>query len=371
MHGETMLVIGSYAGPLCSEALNRGASSATGIDANRERIRQAVECTRTMEKPPEYIYGSWEDGCFNDRRFDHVVCDETLEAMNEPIGALQRMMKCARQRVILQLNHLTLNHFHSRIFDSLFLLGRRQPKITLIPPQTAGRTIVQKFVFTPAAMRILFNAHSTAYEPIKILSSRNTFIVEAKRRRIENLVVVAGPTSSGKSVLTRRLAADDSMRSQLGLHGQWKIVRGRDVAMLPSGDLGNILLEIDLMIVGKGDLGAFDSIPLFEILKTSSNLRIITIVPWPRRGRLHMKTKEVNRLQRKCGQLGISLVDFYRGNDDGRLVRELYRNWFEWVGRQGARAHALAVNDLSEFRWEPLHRFEELFDSALQIVRRN
>jgi len=371
VRGESILVIGSYAGPLCLEALSRGASSATGIDANRELIKQAIERSCTIRKPPEYIFGSWEDGCLDGRRFDHVVCNETLESMSEPIGALRRMMKCARQRVVLQLNYLSLRHLHFRLFDWLFLLSQG-PNITLLSPKRPGRSVVQKFIFTPTAMRILFNVHSTAYEPIKISTSvrRNGFLVEARRRRINNLVVVAGPTSSGKSFLTRRLATDDSMRRQLGLQGRWKIVRGRDVAVLPAGDLENILLEIDLMATGISNIGAFDNVPLFEILKASSNLKVITIVPWHRRGELHMNSKEVKRLQTKSGDLGASLVRFYEGQDDGRLIRELYRSWLEWVGRLGVQDHSIAVNDYLEYRWELPNRFEELFDTAVQLVRK-
>jgi hypothetical protein len=67
---------------------------------------------------------------------------------------------------------------------------------------------VQKYFFTPAAIQRILGSQRALFAKIEILPSshKQRFIVVATRRRIGTLVIVSGPTSSGKSTFLTRFA---------------------------------------------------------------------------------------------------------------------------------------------------------------------
>jgi hypothetical protein len=362
--GQSVLSIGSGSGFIPLKALRNGAIRVAVVDANRHTIGAARAAAQTAGFSPEFIDGKWDDVCAGIGEFDTIVCSLRPPAIRDPFAAIGHMMTRTRKRLIIEFD---CPRRSDGVAYALALLAGNQPLVWLPKPAKPGRVLHRPFLFTAAAVRHLFAYHSTLFEPIRILwpNSAGRFVIEARRRRVRNLLVVAGPTSSGKSTFASRLAADSRLRDDFGLSGDWTHIRGRDVAHLPTGDIENLIVELDLMAVERGDIASFDDIPQFQILRAAENLQVLTMIPVHPPGNIRMSGKEIGRLNQKCGALGEALVGFYRRQGDGRRVRQLYAAWFDWARQRGAHEMRLIVNDFTDFVPLPVSEFDRAFDRAL------
>lgn len=362
--GQTVLTIGSGSGLILLCALEKGATKAAMVDANRLNIEVARAAGRLAGFSPEFNFGKWEDIFAGIGDFDNIVVSLRPPTVRDPITAIRQMMARARKRLIIEFD---CPMWGDGLAYVLALLAKAQPLVWLPKPSKPGRVVHRPFLFTPAAIKHLFGYHSTLFEPIRISwpDGGGRFIVEAHRRRVRNLLVVAGPSSSGKSTFATRLADEPGLRKEFGLSGEWQHIRGRDVARLPAGDIENLIVELDLMAVERGDVGSFDDIPQFQILRAAENLKVLTMLPVHPPGNIRMSAKEISRLSEKCGALGEALAGFYRRQGDGELVRQLYAAWFDWAKQRGAGGMLLIVNDFADFLPLPIGEFDRAFDRAL------
>ena len=362
--GQSVLNIGSDRGRLPLLALEKGAAKVTMLNANRLNLDAARDAARSAGFSPDYIFGKWEAVCGGIGAYDVIVCSLTANAARDPVATIRQMMARTRKRLIIAAD---CYKWGDGIPYALALLNRVQPMIWLPKPEKPGRLPHRSFLFNPAAIRSLFTFQSTLFEPIRVLRRPRAgrFVVEARRRHVHNLVVIAGPSSAGKSTFIKSLTGDPNLRREFGLSGEWKFIRGRDVAHLPAGNIENMLVELDLMAVERGDLAGFDDIPQFQILRAAENLKVLTILPLHPKGQIRMSLKEIDRLGRRCGALGESLINFYTHQGDSTLVRHLYAAWFDWVTLGGAREMRIIVNDFVSFVSRPIEDFDRLFDGAL------
>jgi 2-polyprenyl-3-methyl-5-hydroxy-6-metoxy-1,4-benzoquinol methylase len=368
LEGQSLLDVGTFLGYFCIEALRRGAAASTGVDANRESLRKANELADILGYSPEYILGDFETMDFGPRKFDVVLGLNVLHHMFDAVHSLRKMMTLARRRVIIEVATLSWRDYKFNWFNPLALAVGGMPIIHMGYPKTPGRLPTRTFLFTPASMRLLFNTHSGVFEPIRIIKSpfKGRFIVDARKRQIRNLVVVAGATSSGKSTYAKRLMNEPELRRAAGMaEADWIHVRAKNLDSLPSGPLENVLLELDLFSAVRAELISFDRHPLFQILDVAENLDILTILPPT--GRHQMREEEIRRLRKKAGKLfADELAGWYAGSGGGRLLKQVYEAWFAHASAADVASlkHKLVVNDWQAFRIEPMERFEALFGAT-------
>lgn len=367
LEGQSLLDIGTFLGYFCIEALRHGAETATGVDANRESLRKARELAEILGYSPEYVLGDFETMDFGQKKYDVVLGLNVLHHMFDAVHSLRKMMDLARRRVILEVATLSWRDYKHNWFNPLSLAIGGMPVIHMGHPKRPGLLPSRTFLFTPAAMRLLFNVHSCLFEPIRVIKSpfKGRFIVEAQRRQIRNLVIVAGATSSGKSTYAKRLMQDAEARCEAGMaEAEWLHVRARDLDSLPTGPLENVLLELDLFSAVRSELIAFDRHPLFQIFDAAENLALLTIVP--PLGRKQMSETEIRRLRKKVGKLfADELAARYEGSREGALLKQVYEAWFAHSAKAdiASLTHRLVVNDWQSFRLEPLQHFHALYDA--------
>ena len=209
MTGKTVLDLGCKFGFFCFEALKRGAKRAVGVDVDSyslERARRLADCLGLdasfelydIEKEPIR------------ERFDYVLCLNLLHHLRNPLTALERLAAVTDERLILESATMG-RHDRRRLRLSPFetLLLRRRPILYASRNGTSDRRNVQKFFITPSAIENLLRYQSNAFARVDAHPSdhKNRYISVAHRRRIGELVVVAGATGSGSAALAQQLAS--------------------------------------------------------------------------------------------------------------------------------------------------------------------
>lgn len=366
--GRTLLDIGCYLGYFCLEAMKRGAASATGIDPNREVIRQARELASLLSLKPEYICGDFERHDWAGNRYDTVLCLNVLHHLFDPLHAMKTMMELARRRLIIEFKTLSLEDLRFGWFNPLLLLARNTSHIFMAQPKVGDDIAGRSYLFTPNAMRMLFEAHSLAFEPVKITRSpfKDRYLLDARKRNIGHLLVVSGPTSSGKSTFADRFLADHQLRTRLGIKEDgWILTKAGKAGGLPTGRVENAVLMYDLMRPYRQAIRTIERDIVLDLLKIADKVSFITLVTPVERLRAQISDKEVKRLIGKLGEKRQDeLLSVYRQGNGSPVLRSFYEEWFAYRERYRHKtAHdVLVVNNGETYDTAPQKQWRAILD---------
>ncbi|MSP83149.1 MAG: methyltransferase domain-containing protein [Alphaproteobacteria bacterium] len=339
---QTILDIGCYLGFFCLEALRRGAAGATGIEPDLECVRRANEIAAANGQAPEYIAGDFESWDWGGRRFDVVLCLNILHHMFDPVHALRRIMRLARSKVVLEFAAPRPRDLLRTRINPLALLAGSLPAILLGAPKRTEDVAAQSFLFTAKAMEVLFNKHTTAFEPVTITKSpfKGRLVLEARRRRIGHLVVVTGPTASGKSTLIKRIAGDPACCGRLGLEdGPW-LLTDAHVKNLPRGRVDRAIMHYDLLRPYRRSIKAYDRDPATDLFGEAEALSVVTLMVAPDRLRDQLRTSE---LTGRRGQRRKRQADIHERYAERDFLRSWYEAWFALVARHAPRLRNNAI----------------------------
>jgi ubiquinone/menaquinone biosynthesis C-methylase UbiE len=277
--GKTILQIGSSPSGFCNEAIKRGASFATVIDPSPLRSEQARDALATQETSRGYINADFEEWPADEKSYDIVVCANALHHFYDPVGALRKMMRITRERILLE--------FPTPAFSRRWreLPFRLMPGIPLILMDTKSTTIEsaaeRTFLFTISALRKIFNEHTQAFEPLRILerSKKGRVAIEARRRNIGHLVVVAGVACIGKTRFIDALFQSDSLRERFGIaKAGLETINAFKIRSLPSRPLPNLILHYDILRPFGRHLERHSRDPVFHLLNCAERLTFITLI---------------------------------------------------------------------------------------------
>lgn len=212
LRGKTVLDVGSYLGYFCLQALERGAGRAVGWEVSPESVRQARAIAEMLDSPAEYYERDFEKGVLTNETFDVVLCLNVLHHLSDPVGALEKLIQLTRDTLILEV--ASLGGHDSRKLGISSWLGRFLDKMPVIFVARGATTPPydkqDKFYFTRSALTNLLQYQRSHFAQVKFIDSefKNRFIVIARRRRVKHLVVIAGPTSAGKTTLIKELVSN-------------------------------------------------------------------------------------------------------------------------------------------------------------------
>ncbi len=208
MSGKSVLDIGTKYGYFCFEALKRGAKRVVGIDVNPEDIRKAKMLADCLGVEVEFLTLDIEREELTEK-FDFVLCLNVLHHLKNPIGLLEKLIDLTEERLILEIASL-YRHHHKKLglsrIQRHFL--KRTPAIVVDRNGISGSDNTQKFFMNIPAVENLLLHHRKMFARVDSFPSefgRGRFISIGYKRRIKKLIVVAGPTSSGKSTLIQKL----------------------------------------------------------------------------------------------------------------------------------------------------------------------
>jgi len=365
--GRSLLDIGSYLGYFCIDALRRGGAEAVGIETDPQNVRQARAIADLWQLDPEYIQADFEEWPGDGRRFDVVACLNVLHHLYDPVHALRRMSRMAREKIVLEVAVPTWRDVARDLINPLRVAGIGAPAVFLGVPKKRGDAAGRTFLFTPGALRILFNTHTSVFEPVTIARSpfKGRILVEARKRRIGHLAVVAGPTAVGKSTFAARLVKDRQLRERMGLDGDgWRVVDASEIAELTPGRHDRLILHYDLLRPSRTGIRSHDRDPVLHLMGIAEQLTTLTLMAPADQLRKQLRQGEMAKPDRTTRQRkrDAKLLASYQ---TPRFLDDWYAGWAAFSGRHaGHHARHLVVRVDRDCAPEPLERWRQAFESC-------
>jgi len=343
MAGKTVLDLGCKFGFFCFEALRRGAKRAIGVDVDPfslERARRVADC---LGLPARFEQFDIEQDPIRER-FDYVLCLNLLHHMRNPLTVLERLAAVTDERLILESATMG-RHDRRRLRLSPFetLLLRRRPILYASRNGTSDKHNVQKFFVTPSALENLLRYQSNAFARVDTQPSdhKNRYISVAHRRRIGELVVVAGATGSGSAELAAQLARGQASEvaalAETGDGSGFVHVDADDLAGFSEPAAPRLILHYDILRPHRRSAKTHARDEVMDVLGCARRVTFVTLWRPPESLRRHFKAQPVS-LPTRAGW-------FLEGRRRQKLLREFadpqaltghYRRWFEFAAATGS-----------------------------------
>lgn len=342
MTGKTLLDLGCKYGYFCFEALERGASRAVGLDIDPDSVRKARRLAECLGLEASFEVRDIEARPI-DESFDYVLCLNLLHHMKNPIAVLDALVSVTRERLVLEVASVG-RHDRRKIGLSPFaaLVLRRAPVIFVSRRPTGASRNVQKFFISAPAIDGYLSYHTNAFARVETTPSshKSRYITIGHKRRIGELVVVAGPTASGKSELIERLRKGDlpELAEWLGMAdpAQWVCGGAAELRARREASLERVLFEYDFLNPYRRSAKVHARDETLDLLDVAERVRFATL--WrppealrermagaaPARGWLAGRSFDARRLR-----------TIRREFEDSARVLRHYRDWFAFTRTRG------------------------------------
>ena len=337
MTGKTVLDLGSKYGYFCFEALKRGAQRAVGLDVDPESIRKARMIANFLGSSAEFRFADMEKDPIEEK-FDYVLALNVLHHLKDPIATLDKVISITRERLILEVatigrhdrRRLRLSRIHSFFLNSL-------PVFYVAQNGTTSGHSGQKFFITAPALRNLLASHRNMFARIEIRPSmhKSRFIAAGHKRRIGKLVVVAGPTSAGKTTLIRKLLSGELLQLQerLGLKDLTGVctVNAGELMSLHEPQIATLIFHYDFLRPYLRTARTYDRDEALDILDCADEVTFVTIWTRPEVLRGQFEEGEIQAKTRRGKYQGAKRHLMIREDyKDPAKVLQFYRNWFRF-----------------------------------------
>jgi len=347
--GKTVLDLGSKFGYFCFEAERRGAKRVVGLDVDEESVRKARVLADCLGSKVTFERLDIErDGL--DEPFDYVLCLNLLHHMRNPLSVLDQLIAISREQLVLEVAALGA-HDRRKVgvsrLANFFL--RRAPILFVSRNGTWGKRSVQKFFITEKAVDHLLRFHRSVFARVDTLPSghKDRSVTIAKKRRIDRLVIVTGPTASGKKTLCRRLVANEiaPLSSRIGIEdgADWGPHVHANRLWQPSAPhRERMILHYDFLRPHLRSTKTHDRDEAMDVLESAGHVTFVTIWTPPERLRRQIQSGEIEPK---------TFFGFFFGRKRHRLIAaeyeddakilEHYRRWFRFT--QARRADHVVV----------------------------
>lgn len=333
--GKSVLDIGCNYGALCFDAKKRGAARVVGVDVNADSLRRARLLAQCLGSDAEFTYHDIERQPFTES-FDYVLCLNVLHHVKDPLSLLDNLIKITRERLALEVATLG-SHDGRRL--RLSVLSRyflnRLPIIYIPASSGLAKRQDKSFYFTAGAIKNLLLDQRRVFASLDILPSdfKGRFLAVAHKRRIGHLVVLAGPTSSGKRTVakaltngeipevTRLLGVDDP--ALFGPSTQDGMLREPGPAAIE-----RMLLRYDILRPRFTNAHILDRDPVLGVLDTATRRSFVTIFAPPEALRQQLAAVEGDK--RRWSKKHRRVLAHY---GDAAALAQDYLDWFAFTER--------------------------------------
>lgn len=345
--GKTVLDVGCQIGYFCFEAMKRGASQATGVDINLAALGEAKRIGECLGLPAQFRRLDIEREAI-DGQYDYVICLNLMHHFKNPLSVLEKLIDATRQELILELPSF------GRRDAKKFGLSRlaawwldRQPVLFAGPTGANSRHYSPKFGITPAAVRNILLHHRTTFAGVETKKSqfKQRHVVLGHKRHFDRIIVVAGPSGTGKSTMMKKLLAgelpDVAQRLDLGEPASWTTIDATRLRRHAKSHIDRVIYHYNFVVRYMRRTQSFDREELLDPAWLARDTRFLTV--WVDHATLMEQFDEA-----KFGEESTADDDrrvryrrLRKFLEDPAKVAEYYREWFEYVQRRTGNEPAI------------------------------
>jgi len=337
LRGKSVLDLGCGAGERCFEALRRGASRVVGVDLDPDAIAAARRRAATLGAAVEFEHRDL-DAEPPEGGFDHVLCVGLLEWARDPLRLLARLVELTRERLVVEVADPAVRRPGEARFSPRRYFVSRAPVVEIHRSATSGRfQETPRFGLGYATLEnLLFHQRAVFARFAREAAPPGRLVVAAERRRIDELVLVAGPTGSGKSTLIEALQRGREKalaeRLALGEGADWPMMSAWDLVGQRDPHVPRALFHYDTLRPFERSAHVHAKERALEVIDTARRTRVVTLwTPQPvllerfeREGKLDRKSRGKRRLRA-----------IHRLFSDRERVVAHYREWFAYCAERG------------------------------------
>lgn len=355
LSGKSLLDIGCRYGYFSFEAAKRGASRVVGVDFDEDALVKARKLNLITGLGVEFkkLDISKED---IGETFDYVVCLNVLHHLQDPLSVLKNLIAHTKERLVLEIAGLSggdakkMFHYRSPASWVLHPIPIAQLLLDRLPIILLGaehRVFEANFFFSRTAIKRLLLTQNNVFWKVEIFTSpfKGRFICIAEKLRVGEVLIVAGPSASGKSHLIRRLISGEcpeleTIANQSG--DPWIEATPHHISDLPNPFVPKLAYHYDFLrpyLRGPYNLTRDRATDVFQLADV---VKSVTLVSDPAELAKRWHDREIGPR---------TLFGFYWGRQrsnrilkslrDSEKVAQLYDRWIDFIRGQGGEHYLL------------------------------
>ncbi|QEF99650.1 bifunctional 3-demethylubiquinone-9 3-methyltransferase/ 2-octaprenyl-6-hydroxy phenol methylase [Stieleria maiorica] len=352
--GRSVLCVGAGDGTCCFEAVRRGASRVVGIDVRHDHIDAARRRAESLGMAVDFRQLDF-DARYPEETFDDVICLTGLSQSVAPVVLLDRLVDSCRERLIIgveRLNRSILKELKLNWWRRLLFGAFTSTPIAFVSPN-APRRRRRRFYLSTEAVRCILTERRQVFSHVETAhpSDRRYDVLIGYKRRIENLIVIAGPTSAGKTTLKNKLASGQAneLCKELGIGdiSCWQQMEFYDLINHPRAELPNVIMHYDFHARLKWNLEHEQMFEFVDIVNSARNLKIVTLWTAPDQLRKQFETSEIQDHIRRTGVAPKSGKTLRLREDykDANKIVQYYRCWLDFASSFESKHYILSNTD--------------------------
>ncbi len=259
-------------------------------------ISQPDVITEIKGMSPTDIHADVESYNFRDE-YDIVICLDVLQYLKDPVGLIHKLARVTREKLIIEVASVADRYEYGtgglKWYEKYVL--KKLPVILVGKgiPIAQNRVSGKKYFFTPGALKNILLSHMKIFSGVDIIDtkSKDRSIVVAKRKHIENLLIVSGPTASGKSTFLDHLRTQTLPGHIVSLLDKdahtWPQTSGKIVVretlttingeIIPLDKINGLALHYDILRPLSTRTVDYYRDPTLDVLKCARNITVIIL----------------------------------------------------------------------------------------------
>ena len=345
---NTVLDVGSFLGLFCITALQQGASAVTGLELNRDRLRQAKCIADFLQLNPNYLRLDVED--FPElEKHDVVLCLNVLHHLKNPVGVLRYLALHTADTLIIEaaqfgvhdVNSLSkiwqkdmkLSGFAKAFLRRIFPAVLKSTNAAFVAPYSPS-SFLRTFFFSKLALDTMLNSHMKLFSSVEIKSSsfKDRFFVVCKKLKIKHLVVVSGACGSGKSTFIDKALANGCGDEIEICKDDFVFVNGnrlRNKSLSESFSVqsnDSVVFHYDINSIIRYGIHSYDRDQSLDILMCADKVSVVLLAPLQ-----DVLLSQMVASETRDGSMSKYHQGLQKNYNSLPWVRELYLDWISFL----------------------------------------
>jgi len=312
VENKSVLDVGCCYGYFCFEAIKRGAKRVVGIDVDEDNIRKAKLLASILGVEVDFQLLDVDSETIQDK-FDVVLCLDVIHQFKYPIHTLDKLGSLVKETMIFESRNIEDQYLTPVNTEGLpredILRSENLEELTGLTPEEVSnqhlsseqKSLIKtlplilaspgemikhsrgNFLFTCQALYNVLTIELKRFTDIETVLSpvEGNYILFAHRRHIKKLIVIAGPTSCGKSTIINELVEGKGQEIKEACHlpQNANLVFSRELYLhlLKGKKIENLVLHYDIIRRIHTTFKTVERDPTLNILDDCEEVYVFTL----------------------------------------------------------------------------------------------